>query len=142
MNKMIVINILFIIMMLPAVSGATEPGVVLQEYLELDAKGARLREWQSEKYLANWEGEPGWDEVTIITDYSIQAGECSGERCTYRVMYSLYPTKEEPQVAADPQGGKETLTYNMRKRKGQWFLEDFIQPHVFVDAYRRITGNR
>lgn len=141
MKMMTVVNILFVVL-LPISSSASEAKSVLREYLDLDARGARLQEWQSKKYLVNPGEEPGWDEVTLIRAYSIDSETCSGDQCIYKVTYSLYPTKEEPQVAVHRDGGKETISFKMQNRKGQWLIENFIQPHILADSYKENARGR
>lgn len=141
MIKAVITCFLLITLGLASVSFASDARTVLSEYLALDAKGARLQGWQSENYLLKWQEEPGWDEITIITGYTIKSEKCDANRCAYVVTYALYPVASQPQVEAHPKGGEEDIIYRLVKQKDRWFLEDFVKPHVLVDAYQRKVGN-
>ena len=118
----------------------------LNSYLALDADGARLQGWQSDKYLMNPDGEPGWDMADAITSYEIVKERCNNNRCRFEVKYDLAPMSGKQNVEDHPDGGTEIEVYYLYCMKGKWLIDGYVLPHVMQDKLqkhlREIRGGR
>ncbi|WP_152526845.1 hypothetical protein [Pseudogulbenkiania ferrooxidans] len=123
----------------PLASAAGSPQTMLEGYLAKDAAGMRLKEYPGARYFANYQDEPGWDMVTLITGYGVQPQQCGPRRCEFVVRYQLDPTRpSDEQAKPHPKGGEEKARYVVVKQGGGWKIDSgsMREPHVKRGALR------
>jgi hypothetical protein len=72
-------------------TSALLPKEVVQQFCQLDAEGYRLSSdgvWRTEPLVA-WSGEPGWDNVIVISDYRVIKVEAVGKKAMVTVKYFI-----------------------------------------------------
>jgi hypothetical protein len=130
----------------PIANAWDTPRKAIDEFLKFELGGGRLQSWPFTKYLAvppDYD-EPGWDEVELIEEAKVLPLSCSETRCQAPVEFTFTATrgKSLQQVTEHPNGGKQTLTYVVVKRKGQWLIENSNGlPRVSYKAYKKLYPN-
>lgn len=130
----------------PVANAWETPRQALNEFLQFELEGGRLESWPFKKYLAVGPDydEPGWDEIELIQDVKVLPLTCDKTQCKAPVEITLTATGGEnfQQVTPHPNGGKETVTYVVVLRKGQWLLASSNgKPRVSYAAFKRRYPN-
>jgi hypothetical protein len=130
----------------PPASAWDTPRKAIDEFLKFELEGGRLESWPFKKYLAVGADydEPGWDEIELIQEAKVLPLACDEARCQAPVEFTFTPTggKNLQQVTPHLSGGKETVTYVVVQRKGQWLLASSNgKPRVSYTAFKRRFPN-
>ena len=137
-----------------SVSAWETPREAISEFLKFELGGGRLSSdgWKIyiSKYIDAPEGymEPGWDMVTVATEYKIKTVECSSPTtCIATVDFTLYPTEnlKSPHVIEHKRGGKEQLKYELINKNKGWLIQPSMgAPIISLETYhkhmKRIAG--
>jgi hypothetical protein len=115
------------------------PRKVIEHFLKLDTDGARLG---TDTYKASGIGDyvvqgeyesPGWDTVTLITDYKIQKITQSGSTASAMVKYNVIGKASNN---LEIKKKNEIYIFKLKKQNHRWFIvEPYDLPqHISVDA--------
>ncbi len=115
-----------------------DPSKVIEKYLSLDKRGARLEAGTSEvlkPYIA-WTEEPAWGQVVVISDYTVTQDATQWEIFSY--LEAVIPVTfqvlglmqwETATFLADPR--TEELSIRIRAVENRWRIVDpLFPPHV------------
>jgi len=115
-----------------------DPVKVIEKYLSLDQRGARLEAGTSEvlkPYIA-WTEEPAWGQVVVISDYTVAQDTTQWEIFSY--LEAVIPVTfqilgfmqwETATFLADPR--TEELSIRIRAVENRWRIVDpLFPPHV------------
>jgi hypothetical protein len=109
------------------------PAQVVEEYCQLDLKGARLSSDNPyvEKYfsLVTWEDEAGYDGADVAKECRVLSSKVSGGRAEVTTEYKILGTIEANTVRRSPR--TERVTFVLEKSGGKWKItRPLLPPHV------------
>lgn len=118
--------------------GQTEPVRLVKEYVLRDSRGDRLHTDAWSLNVVVWADEPGWDEVTVISDYQILPirADSSTARIEvrYRVLGDVTPTSRTT-MGFVPREGTEALVFTVVLTGNGWRIAaPQIRPHILPSA--------
>jgi hypothetical protein len=115
-----------------------DPSILLNKYLSLDIKGARLDplSWEAQKPYIAWKEEPVWGRVVVVTGFTVQEDledwEVKGNvdvviPVEFKVLGSVYLEK----ATFLPEAQVERINFRVKAVKGLWrIIEPMIPPHI------------
>ncbi len=114
------------------------PREVVQQYCDLDMKGARLSSQNPYNdaifALVAWPDEPGWDSATIVASCKVQRVQIGELKSEVSMQYTVLGTMSGPSVVRAV-NHPEVVTFVLEKSQGEWKItRPMIRPHVSVDA--------
>jgi hypothetical protein len=119
----------------PAFAGSYpgSPAAVVAAYIEADDAGKALdgdTAGQVLKYTT-WEDAPGWDSLAVIKSYDI--GEVGYDESKASVQITYHLLGQLTGSAFTAKKADETISFELRKVKGQWKIEKpQLPPHLDV----------
>lgn len=114
------------------------PREVVQQYCDLDMKGARLSSQNPYNdaifALVAWPDEPGWDSATIVAGCKVQRAQIGELKSEVSMQYTVLGTMSGPGVVRAVNHTK-VVTFVLEESQGEWKItRPMIRPHVSVDA--------
>jgi hypothetical protein len=107
------------------------PKEVVKQFCQFDAEGCRLSSeglWRTEPLVA-WPGEPGWDNVSIISDYRVIKVETVGEKAMVTVKYFILGSTDSIEFVKSNR--EKEILFELGMIDGNWKItKPQIPPHV------------
>ena len=123
---------------------------VLQRYLALDRSGARVddKRYHSAAALTQWQEEPDWDLIVVISGSAISRPQSNGGTTSARVKFvvegvidvdAFYPVTALPPELADRVDPVETVEFLVSPSKDGWkIVTPQLPPHIGFSAARTL----
>lgn len=115
-----------------------DPTRILEKFLSLDKKGARLEARSAEvlKPFVEWPDEPVWGKVVVISQYQViedvKQWEIIGSmEAKIPVVYDVLGTMHWESVTFVPESYRETQVYHIKALPDRWqIIAPQLPPHV------------
>ncbi len=124
----------------PAFNGhiTEDPTKLLEKYLSLDKKGARLEAYSTEvlKPFVAWREEPVWGQVVVISDYQViedvtQWEIISSMEAKIPVVYQVLGTMHWESVTFFAEPSQEIQLFHIKAVQDRWqIVAPQLPPHV------------
>lgn len=123
---------------------------VLQRYLALDRSGARVDDsrYHSAAALTQWQEEPNWDIILVISGSAISRPQSNGDTTSIRVSFAVegviaadtfYPVTALPGELTDRVNPQEIVEFVMSPSTNGWKIASpQIAPHIGFPAARTL----
>lgn len=119
------------------------PKEIVELFCTEDSKGVRFSSAtrRTLNTLIAWEGEPGWESISLIDSFSIITVSEEGNNAKVKVQYRVYGVLRgfnwEPNNPDEeaPSAINEIIEFNLSKIQDSWkIVEPVIQPHISIEA--------
>ena len=132
------IALAFAVLLLPARSLAAEfgPQGIVRQFCQADGMGQRVTipGWAGLAPLVGWAYEPAWDNVTLITGYTVGSPQAAAQNSfTVEVRYGVIGQLSP--LGLNGEAHAETVTYRVQAdEQGSWLIVGPPPaPHVFAN---------
>lgn len=125
---------------LPAQTGSLnkDPVKLIQKYLDLDMKGARLNSltFEAQRPYVGWQDEPVWGQIVVVAGYEIanrldEWRVLNNVDVVIPVRFTILGSVYLEQATFHPDPHIETVGFHVKAITGLWHIVDpMLPPHV------------